>query len=47
MPPYYLRTSNYNEEKYTGKHVELTVAQDASTETAHFIKKQENNLLAH
>jgi hypothetical protein len=47
MSPYYLRTSNYAEEKYAKKHVELIVAQDASTETAHFITKQENNLLPH
>jgi len=33
--------------KYTGKHVELIVAEDAFTETAHFIAKWENYLLSH
>ena len=36
---YHLYTANYPKETYTGKHVELTVAQGASTETAHFITK--------
>jgi len=39
--------SNYAEEKPTGKHVELIVAEDATTETAHFITKQENSLLSY
>jgi len=43
----YLCTSNDNAEKYTGKHVELIVARNASTETAHFITKQENYLLSY
>jgi len=47
MPSYHLCTFNYAKEKYTGKHVELIVAQDASTETANFITKQENNLLSY
>jgi hypothetical protein len=47
MPSYHLHTSNYTEEKKTGKHVELIVAQDASTQTAHFSTKEENNLLSH
>jgi len=47
MPAYHLHTSNGAEEIYTGKHVELTVAQGASTETAHCITKQENYLLSH
>ena len=47
MPSYHLHTSNGTEEIYTGKHVELTVAQWASTETAHCITKQENYLLSH
>jgi len=47
MPSYHLNTSNDAEEIYTGKHVELTVAQGVSTETVHFIIKQENNLLSH
>ena len=34
MPTYHLCTSNYTEEKYTGKHVELIVAQDASTDNS-------------
>jgi hypothetical protein len=46
LPSAYLLT-NYAEEKYTEKHVELIVAQDASTQTAHFITKQEINLLSH
>ena len=46
MPSYHLYTAN-DEQIYTGKHVELTVAQGASTETAHFITKQENYLLSH
>jgi hypothetical protein len=47
MPSYHLHTSNDAEQIYTGKHVELTVAQEASTETAHGITKQENYLLSH
>jgi len=47
MPSYHLNTSNDAEEIYTGKHVELTYAQCAPTETAHFIIKQENYLLSH
>jgi len=47
MPSYHLRTFNYTDEKYTGKHVKLIVAQDTSTETAHSITKQENNLHSH
>jgi len=46
MPSYHLHTANDGEEIYTGKHVELIVAQGASTETAHFITKQENYLLS-
>jgi hypothetical protein len=42
-----MRTSNYTEEKHTGKLVELIVAKDASTEIAHFITIQENYLLSH
>jgi hypothetical protein len=34
MPSYHLHTSNDDQEIYTGEHVELTVAQGASTETA-------------
>jgi hypothetical protein len=33
-------------EKYTGKYVELILAQGASTETAHFITIQETCLLS-
>ena len=47
MPFFRVNTSNDAKEIYTGKHVELIVAQDASTETAHFITKQENCLLSH
>jgi hypothetical protein len=47
MPCYHLHTSNGAEEIYTGKHVELTAAQWASTETANCIRKQENYLLSH
>jgi hypothetical protein len=47
MPSYHLHTSNYAEQIYTGKHVELIVTQGASTETAHFITKQENYLISH
>jgi len=47
MPSYHLHTANVAEQIYTGKPVELTVAQGASTETAHFITKQENYLLSH
>jgi hypothetical protein len=42
MPSYHLHTANDAEEIYTAKHVELTVAQGASIETAHCITKQEN-----
>jgi hypothetical protein len=35
MLSYHLRTSNDAEEMYTGKHMELTAAQGASTEIAH------------
>ena len=34
---HHLYTANDPEEIYTGKHVQLTVAQSASTETARFI----------
>ena len=44
MPSYHLHTANDAEQIYIGKHVELIVAQGASTETAHFITKQENTL---
>ena len=37
MLSYNLHTSNDNVEKYTGKHMEQSLAQGASTETAHFI----------
>ena len=47
MPSYHLNTSNVAEEIYTGKHVELTVAEWASTETAHFIIIHENYLRSH
>jgi len=47
MAPYQLHNANDAEEIYTGKHVELIVAQGASTETAHFITKQEIYLLSH
>jgi hypothetical protein len=47
MPLYYPHTSNDAEQIYTRKHVELIVAQAASTETAHFITRQENYLLSH
>jgi hypothetical protein len=47
MPSYNLHTSNDAEEIYTGKHMELIVAQGASTESAQFITKQENYLLSH
>jgi hypothetical protein len=46
MPSYNLHTSNDAQEIYTGKHVELIVAQGACTETAHFITKQENYRLS-
>ena len=46
MPSYHLHTANCAEEIYTGKHVELIVAQGASTETAHSITKQVNYLLS-
>jgi hypothetical protein len=42
MPSYHWHTANDTEEIYAGKHVELTAAQEASTETAHCITKQEN-----
>ena len=44
MPSYHLHTANDAEQIYTGRHVELIVAQGESTETAHFITKQENTL---
>jgi hypothetical protein len=44
MPSYQLHISNDAEDLYTIKHMELTVAQWASTETAHCITKQENCL---
>jgi len=47
MPSYQLYTANVAEDIYTGKHLELIVAQGASTETAHFITKQEKYLLSH
>jgi len=47
MPSYHQHTASDAEEIYTGKHVEPIVAQGASTETAHFITKQENYLLSH
>jgi len=47
VPFYHLRTSNYDEEKYTGERVELIVAKEASTETAHFITIQENYFHSH
>jgi len=47
MPSYHLHTANDAEEICTGKHVELIVPQGASTETAHFITKQENYLISH
>jgi len=47
MPSYHPHTPNDTEEIYTGKHVELIVAQGASTETAHFIIKQKIYLLSH
>jgi hypothetical protein len=46
MPSYHLHTSNDAEQIYTGKHMELTVAQGESTETAHCITIQENYLLS-
>jgi len=46
MPSYHLHTSNDDEEIYTGKQVELIVSEGASTETAHFITKEENYLLS-
>jgi hypothetical protein len=39
MPSYHLNTSNDAEEIYTGKPVDVIVAQGASTETANFITK--------
>jgi len=47
MPAYHLHTSNDAQEIYTGKQAELIVGQGVSTETAHFITKQENYLLSH
>jgi hypothetical protein len=47
MPSYLLHTSNDAAEIYIGKHMKLIVAQGTSTETAHFITKQENYLLSH
>ena len=47
MPSYHLHTSNDDHEIHTGKQVELSVAQGASTETAYFIPKQENYILSH
>ena len=46
MPSYHLHTANGAEEIYRGKHVELIVAQGASTERAHFITNRENYLLS-
>jgi hypothetical protein len=40
MPSYHLHTANGAVEIYRGKHVEIIVAQGASTKTAHFITKQ-------
>jgi len=42
MTYYHLHTANDAKEIYTGKHVELIVAKEVSTQTAHFITKQEN-----
>jgi hypothetical protein len=42
MPSYHLHIANDAEQIYTGKHLQLIVAQGASTETAHCITKQEN-----
>jgi len=42
-----VNTSNDAKEIYTGKPVEIIVAQDASTETAQFITKLEHYLLSH
>jgi len=47
MPSYHLHTSNDVEEIYTGKRVEIIVAQGAYTETAHFITKQDNYHIPH
>jgi uracil-DNA glycosylase len=47
MPSYHLHTSNDNAEKNTGKHLEQSLAQGASAETAHFVTIQENYLLSH
>jgi len=47
MPSYHLHTSNDAEKIYIAKHVELIVAQGVSTETAHFIIRQENYHLSH
>ena len=45
MPSYHLRTSDGNEEKHTGKHVELISARGSSTETTHFITKRKITLI--
>jgi hypothetical protein len=47
MPSYRLNTSNDNAEKYTEKHVEQSLAQGASAETAQPITILENYLLSH
>jgi hypothetical protein len=47
MPPTHLHTSNDAEDIYIGKHVELIVAQGASTEMSHYITEQGNYLLSH
>jgi hypothetical protein len=43
-PPH---TFNNAEENYTGKYMELVLAQCVSKDTAHFITIQENYLLSH
>jgi len=47
MPSYDLCTYNDNVEKYTRKHVELSLAQGASAETPKFITTQENYHVSH
>jgi len=47
MPSFEVHASNDVTEIYTRTHVEIIVAQAVSTETAHFITKQENYLLSH
>jgi hypothetical protein len=47
MPSYHLHISNDAEEICTGNHVEIIVAQWATTGTTHCITKQENYLLSH